>query len=492
MGKKKKASDNGYRVLDYDDNEIGMEFSDALQLVKNYSAQVVDDKTIRLADNLYDANGFAVKRGWRDDHQNNQQAWSYSSQNLQRDFLLSFDTLRELYRRSAHIRPAVDSIVKEIAHLPIRVEGRGAKKVEQFIERPNISKETWPTLIQKFLIDLLVVDQAVIEKVRNLNGDIVEIYARDGTQFRPVLDSTRSYATYYKQVITDKGGKEVENVPHDVDDIIWVVQFPRTYSFYGTPIIETIVNEVSTLMFSSQSIARSFVDDEIPPGVLHLDKIGKAAYERAKAQFESNRGERGKKTMKVIDNVGNANWINFTRPFREMQLAELTMIIQEVVNRNFGVSSLDTGDGAGLTRATADRLWKTGRSKLFRPLINLLSVKLNQELVKEIAPKAELKFQLDPIVDASTAQELSDAGIITKNEARKILNFDSIPGADKLSMRVGNQVILVDSIEMSTGVSGNSLSDASPISDNENLVDEVDIENSEVKKPKKKKEKVKN
>ena len=38
MVKKKKASDNGYRVLDYDDNEIGMDFSDALQLIKSHSA----------------------------------------------------------------------------------------------------------------------------------------------------------------------------------------------------------------------------------------------------------------------------------------------------------------------------------------------------------------------------------------------------------------------------------------------------------------------
>lgn len=488
--KKKKASDNGYRVMDYDDNEIGMDFSDALQLVKTHSAKVVDDKTIRLSEDLYDSNGFNVKRGWRDDHANNQQAWSYSSQNLQRDFLLSFDTLRELYRRSAHIRPAVDSIVKEIAHLPIRIEGRGAKKVEQFIDRPNISKETWPTLIQKFLVDLLVVDQAVIEKVRNLNGDIVEIYARDGTQFRPVLDSTRSYATYYKQVITDKGGKEVGSIPHDVDDLIWVVQFPRTYSFYGTPIIETIINEVSTLMFSSQSIARSFVDDEIPPGVLHLDKIGKAAYERAKAQFESSRGERGKKTMKVIDNVGNANWIRFDRPHREMQLAELTMIIQEVVNRNFGVSSLDTGDAGGLTRATADRLWKTSRSKLFRPLVNLLTVKLNQELVKEIAPHAELSFVMEPVVDASTALELSDGGVITKNEARKVLNFDPVPGGDSLAVRVGNQYIVlqadgsVPQNQESDGQSKNATSNAQ-------TVDNSEVPTNETQPKKKKKEKEK-
>ncbi|GAF80947.1 unnamed protein product, partial [marine sediment metagenome] len=393
----------------------------------------------------------------------------------------------------AHIRPAVDSIVKEIAHLPMRVEGRGHKKVEDFIDRPNISKESWPTLIQKFLVDLLVCDQAVIEKVRNLNGDIVEIYARDGTQFRPVLDSSRSYAMYYKQVLMDKGGKEIGAIPHDVDDLIWMVQFPRTYSFYGTPIIETIINEVSTLMYSSQSIARSFVDDEIPPGVLFLDKIGKAAYERAKAQFEASRGEGGKKNMKVIDNVGNANWIPFTRPFREMQLAELTMIIQEVVNRNFGVSALDTGDAGGLTRATADRLWKTSRSKLFRPLVNLLTVKLNKELVKEIAPGAELTFVMEPVVDASTALELSDGGIITKNEARKVLNFDTVPGGDSLAVRVGNQYIVLQAdgsvppgqLPDADGQSKSETSNASPVDKTEVPVEEVQP------KKKKKKEKVK-
>jgi hypothetical protein len=468
-----------------------MDFSDALQLIKNHSAEVVDDKTIKLSENLYDSSGFAVKRGWRDDHANNQQAWAYSSQNLQRDFLLSFDTLRELYRRSAHIRPAVDSIVKEIAHLPIRIEGRGAKKVEDFIDRPNISKETWPTLVQKFLVDLLVCDQAVIEKVRNLNGDIIEVYVRDATQFRPVLDTTRSYITYFKQVISDKGGKEVGSIPHDVDDIIWCVQFPRTYSFYGTPIIETIINEVSTLMFSSQSIARGFVDDELPPGVLHLDKIGKAAYERAKSQFEAGRGEKGKKQMKVIDNVGNANWIPFTRPFREMQLAELTMIIQEVVNRNFGVSSLDTGDAGGLTRATADRLWKTSRSKLFRPLVNLLTIKLNKELVREIAPGAELSFVMEPVVDASTALELSDGGVITKNEARKVLNFDPVDGGDALAVRVGNQYIVLQADgsvppeQIPDGQSKNDTSNAKATDDSEVPTDEVQP------KKKKKKEKVK-
>lgn len=474
MPENKKPNNNGYRVVDYDNNEIGMEFSDALNLVKNYSAQVVDDKTIRLSENLYDANGFRVKRGWRDDHANNQQAWTYSSHNVQRDHLLTFDTLRELYRRSSNVRPAVDSIVKEISHLPVKVEGRGAKKVEEFINRPNISKDTWPTLIQKFLIDLLVVDQAVIEKVRNINGDIVEMYVRDATQFRPVLDTTRSYITYYKQVIIDDTGKQVGTVSHDVDNIIWVIQFPRTYSFYGTPIIETIINEVSTLMYSSQSIARSFVDDEIPPGVLWLDQIGKAAYERAKSQFEASRGEGGKKKLKVIDNVGNAGWINFTRPFREMQLAELTMIIQEVVNRNFGVSGLDTGDGSGLTKGTADRLWKTGRSKLFRPLVNLLTIKLNNELVKEISPGAELSFVLEPVVDASTAKELSDAGIITKNEARRVLNFDEVPGGDRLAVRVGNQyIVLDDDGGIPSGISNNDTSNTKPVDDSKVPTDKV-------------------
>jgi hypothetical protein len=481
-----------FRVLDDDGTEISLDFSTALGLVKSHSATVVDSNTIQLNTDLKDGAGFAIRRGWRDDHAENSQSWGYSSQNLERDFLLSFDTLRELYRRSSHIRPAIDLIVKEISHLPIKIEGEGEDLVRDFIERPNISKETWPTLIQKFLTDLLVLDQAVIEKVRSLNGKIVEIYSRDATTFKPVLDHTRSYITYFKQQLTDGKGKIVSTVSHDVDDIIWTVQFPRTYSTYGTPIIETIVNEVSTLMFTSQSIARGFVDDEIPNGVLWLDQIGKRAYERAKAQFQASRGEAGKKQLKVIDNVGQAGWIPFSRPFREMQLAELTIIIADIVNKNFGVSAVDLGNAKGVTRSTSDALSKNTRSKLFRPLVNLLTIKLNHELVKEIAPDAKLTFVLEPVVDASTAKELSDAGIITKNEARAVLNFDKVEGGDALAVRVGNQYIVLDASGQPTGgvagIQDNETSTANATTDNKESVDETDIIED---KPKKKKKEVK-
>ena len=135
---------NGFRVLDHDGSEISMDFSKALNLVGTYSAKVVGDKTIQLSSDLKDGDGFSINRGWRDDHNTNSQAWSYSSQNMERDSLLSFDTLREIYRRSSHVRPAIDSIVKEVAHLPIRVDGKksSVKAVEEFINRPNISKET--------------------------------------------------------------------------------------------------------------------------------------------------------------------------------------------------------------------------------------------------------------------------------------------------------------------------------------------------------------
>jgi phage portal protein BeeE len=484
-----KEEEQEFKVLDDDGTEIGMNFGTALGLVRSHSAVVVNNNTIQLNSSLQDGQGFNVRRGWRDDHAENNQAWAYSAQNLERDFLLSFNTLRELYRRSSHIRPAIDSIVKEVAHLPIKVEGEGSEAVEDFIKRPNISKETWPTLIQKFLTDLLILDQAVIEKVRSLSGNIVEIYSRDATQFKPVLDHTRSYITYFRQEATDNTGKVIARVSHDVDDIIWTVQFPRTYSVYGTPIIETIVNEVSTLMFSSQSIARGFVDDEIPNGVLWLDQIGKKAYERAKAQFEASRGEKGKKQLKVIDNVGQAGWIPFTRPFREMQLAELTLIISDIVNKNFGVSSVDLGEAQGLTRSTSDALSKNTRSKLFRPLVNLLTIKLNQELVQEIAPGAELKFVLEPVVDASTAKELSDAGVITKNEARAVLNFPPVAGGDALAVRVGNQYIVMNDDgsvgDTTDGTSGDAQSIASPVEDNKDSVDENDIIDDKKKKKKK-------
>ena len=153
---------------------------------------------------------------------------------------------------------------------------------------------------------------------------------------------------------------------------------------------------------------------------------------------------------------------------------------------------MDLGNAKGLTRSTSDALSKNTKSKLFRPLVNLLTLKLNQELVSEIAPEAELSFVLEPVVDASTAKELSDAGVITKNEARAVLNFDPVPGGDRLAVRVGNQYIVMDEEgNPEGGVANNETSTADPVTDNKESVDENDITDDKKDKKKKKKEEVK-
>jgi hypothetical protein len=93
---------------------------------------------------------------------------------------------------------------------------------------------------------------------------------------------------------------------------------------------------------------------------------------------------------------------------------------------------------------------------------------------------------IDPVVDASTGKELSDAGIITKNEARKVLNFDPVPGGDRLAVRIGNQYLVLDDMGMPNGMSDTNTSDASSTVDKDkNSVDEQTIEDAETKKKKK-------
>jgi hypothetical protein len=98
---------------------------------------------------------------------------------------------------------------------------------------------------------------------------------------------------------------------------------------------------------------------------------------------------------------------------------------------------------------------------------------------------------MEPVVDASTALELSDGGIITKNEARKVLNFDPVDGGDALAVRVGNQYIVLQadgSVPPEQMPDGQSKNDTS----NANTVDTSEVPTSEVQpkdKKKKKKEK---
>jgi hypothetical protein len=367
---------------------------------------------------------------------------------------LGFPILRHLYETSPVVRPAVDGITREIAGLPWMVtyeDGRWHPDKEdvsmsRFLKKVNYEGESIDTVLSKFLNDILVIGRGIIEKARNPLGQIVELLSRDASLFQvvPTKDLTG--------ILAFKERKRNTFEPlhtHSKSDIIYRQYAPITYSHMSVPIIETIVNEISLLLLGTKNIAWSFVNDEIPPGILHLGEIGEEALKRAQLSFEATKGiGQASSGMRVIDNVDSVNWVSFQRPFREMQVAELLPMFERIVARNFGLAAVEAGLTSQGGRGSQDVALRASQSKMIIPMTVINTEVINEEVIHEINPDLLFEYTSRP---GENTKEKSDQlmsqqsnAIITRNEFRKSLGRKPVKGGDLFTVKLGNEVVPLD------------------------------------------------
>jgi HK97 family phage portal protein len=391
-----------------------------------------------------------IKKSFLTNRSGNYDEWSYIVHPASMGSL-SYKLLRHIYQISSAVRPAVDSIAREISTLPWKVIHRDYQyhtpaetaKITDFLAHPNYDREGFSTVIHKYIVDMLVCGKGVIEKVRNPIGELKEIIARDSSLFAPKVNDYGfiiNYIEYKRDTLT-------EIAKHRKENLIYKTFTPTSYSFGTCPIIETIINEVALLMLSVKAIAWAFTKDEIPPGVLHLGEIGEVALERAKASFEATKGILGQHSLRVVDNVDKVSWVPFTRPFREMQVAELMPMIERIVARNFGLSPVESSL-TDVARGVAESSFASSQSKLTQPMMTTTAEMLNLEIVEELNDKAKFIYVRIPqeSLDSRSKSyaDLTDRGLITANEARLNLGFDPVKGGDLRTVRLGNEVAPFD------------------------------------------------
>lgn len=364
---------------------------------------------------------------------------------------MSFKMLRTVYELSSSVRPAVDSITREVSFLPWNIVHKDLKyhppgETEEFIQffrHVNNDNEDISIVLSRFINDLLIVGRGTIEKVKNPFQKTIELVARDASLFQPIYDKDIGIIGY--QEYERNSFKKLRI--HRKEDIIFRYFTPVTYTAGSLPIIETVVNEIALLMLTVKSIAWAFTHDEIPPGILHLGQIGEAAIERAKASFEAARGEVGKNKLRVIDNVEKVQWVQLSRPFHEMQVAELIPIIERIISRNFGLAPVESGL-SDVSHGTADVSVKQSQSKLIMPLISMVANILNHQVIQEFNPNLVFKYIDSPqsnFTEKTTAYNtLWRAGIYSRNEIRLRLGDPAIQGGDIYTVLLGNEVAPID------------------------------------------------
>jgi len=351
-----------------------------------------------------------------------------------KEALLSYEELRRIYLQSATVRPAIDSIVRQVTLTPWKIKLKEGveetdetkdelRKVEEFFEVPNRNREPLSRIFSKVLTDILVYDAGVIEKVKTVKGRLVEIFARDGSTVFPITDEHGILKGYEQRIRINGVEKKVKFAP---DELVYLVLYPQSRSAYGLPIIESIVNEIASLLFSASFISKQFTEDEFPPGYLVLPEVDLESWERIRKEHETAAGATSKWKLKALVNVGRAEFLELKKPPRDLQLSELREALERIVFRNFGVTPVEMGFADRMPRATAEAQERLGRRKLYYPLISLLEYYLNTEIVAELSPNVKFQFEVPreerEILERARADALYvQWGIKTPDEVREEL-----------------------------------------------------------------------
>jgi len=360
--------------------------------------------------------------------------------------------LRYLYLRTSRLRECIDGIAAEISSrtaLLIPIEKNLSqnsllaleKFAQDFFSSLNRKKDTIQSLINRIVRDLLIFDRFCIEKVRNRKGILVELYARDPSQF--VIDkSPEGVFVAFRQVVE---GQEVEFKP---EDIIYGVLHPSSFDDYGIPIIEGILDEVASLILATKLIANNVFDDSTPPGILVLGELGEAAYAKLKKEFTD---PKLRNRIKVIRNISpqEVDWIKLDRSLTsENKIDYLLARVDQIIYKAFQVPT----EKEITSRAGSETAYKISQSRLIEPIVRLIEDAFTKEIfLKEY--NLPVKFKLLNLPDISSQEfydkargisALINTGVLSFNEAREILGLIPVAGGNKRFVKLGNEIVEYD------------------------------------------------
>jgi len=250
-----------------------------------------------------------------------------------------------------------------------------AAQIKRTFDMPNPRQDSFRSLIEPIVEDILVLDAGCIEKVRSLRGQIVQLHPVDGATIKVSAwwDGEDSEPRYFWYPDWQERAK-LRN-----SDMLYMMANPRTYSVVGLAPLETLKIAVDAEL-SGNDYNRRQVENAAPDGLLDL---GEGAKDEDVKRFRSYwlSEVAGKGAMGFIGNTKGAKFIPFRPNNREMQFLEWQQYLTRKIAAVFGLSPQDLGLTFDINRSTSETQDQHTEDRGLRPLMGLIQDYLTREIV---------------------------------------------------------------------------------------------------------------
>ena len=323
--------------------------------------------------------------------------------------LVNYQALRNLAKANAIVQTAINKIKRKVSKYPYVIAAKDKsrtkelqpqiKYLEQLLKRPNRNDETFRKLVSKILDDVLVIDNGVIEKVRNAYGYVVELYQVDGATIRPNMDDRGLYLNpaFYQYI--DYGSREPD-AEFKLQDVLVFQGNPQGDIFrsgFGYSPVEYILSTVTTGLQAMIYNASFFDEAKLPPALINLKGIGADEVTQFKAAWEASL--EGKPWQNAYTNAEAIDVQKLRDTNQDMQFLELNMWLTRIVCSAFGISPQEMGLTMDINKATGEVQKEITDSDGFSFYADVIAEEINTDLIEDLAdidPKfADIEFHWD-------------------------------------------------------------------------------------------------
>lgn len=352
--------------------------------------------------------------------------------------------LRNLSKANPFVAIAISKLKQRVAKTPWIFKAKDEKKQKQLqkkidaltalFKKPNNQNDTFRTLLVKTVDDILVFDQGVWEKVKNMKGEIVYLFHVPGYTIYANRDDFGDFkeAAYLQYVdsansipITEKNA----NAEFAQDDLMIFQANPSSEMDEIDRGISPVEQIISTIVAGIQALlynTSTFSESALPPAIINLKGVPTAeltAFKQAfEAQLKGNPHANAYTNAEVMD-------AKLLRPSnQEMQFYELNLWLARVVISAFDLSPQDFGLTMDVNKSTSESQDKLSKEGGIATYLDVISEEINGDFMEDMALTdpdfAEIEFtwhiedKVDPLKQAQIDNIRVSTGIDDVNELR--------------------------------------------------------------------------
>jgi hypothetical protein len=381
------------------------------------------------------------------------------SKGLSKPGRVSFDVLRRAVNSVHAARICVNVLKEKVIKTKWNIQAIDPKKevdpkrleqVQNFFKYPN-QNETFRTLLNKILEDLLILDVATMEKTRFENGVLAEIHHVDGATVRPVFDEhgnndvlvpivgkdekIRDLPVSFVQVMNSNpwGGREMGDLvaAWPKKDFVSFNMHPQgsmDYFGYGMSPIEAVLGVVGNILNADNFNGTYFEEGSFPPAILQLkanidprelESLREYLYAELAGRFHRPAIFAGDMDMDVKDLK------NITQ--RDMQFMQYMEFMIKLLAAAYGLSGQDVGLSGDINKTDSETQKDLSQAKGYGAILSLLKDEFNQQIIWKDFGYDDIEFEWiapdteDPTASMDIYTKGVEDGLYTINEVRKKL-----------------------------------------------------------------------